>query len=309
MASLIIPDPPRRRLRIALCQCNLPVGDLAGNLDRIADLIAEARDGGAQLVVFPELSVTGYPGGSLLLNPALAEAAEAGVRELASTSADTVAVVAPRPRPGSAQRGRRAGGRRRLMASRCSRHTRHGPTSTRVDSPTRMPASLRTVTPRLASCRARLPTWTQLSYRIKNFSAEVDVQVQLESLPAAEVEAALIKSPQGVPIKVWQTTESNKNHRPILGRFIFKSPVKTINHVWFNPKDATALGRIRLRRGNADFKNVYRFTEQGVFRHQREPKDQQETSKQPEKWTDVKDTSMPITWINWVVPTSPNVWC
>ena len=134
----------------------------------------------------------------------------------------------------------------------------------------------------------RVP-WTQLSYRIKNFSAEVDVQVQLESLPAAEVEAALIKSPQGVPIKAWHPV-SNRITVQYMVDTIFKPPVKTINQVWFNPQNATALGRIRLRRGNADFKKVYRFTEQGVFRHQREPKDQQETSKQPEKWTDVKDT-------------------
>jgi hypothetical protein len=131
--------------------------------------------------------------------------------------------------------------------------------------------------------------WTQLSYRIKNFSAEVDVQVQLESLPAAEVEAALIKSSQGVPIKAW-SPESNKITVHYMVDYIFKSPIKTINHVWFNPEDATALGRIRLRRGKADFKKIYRFTQQGVFRHQREPKDQQETSKQPEKWTDVKDS-------------------
>ncbi len=134
----------------------------------------------------------------------------------------------------------------------------------------------------------RVP-WTQLSYRIKNFSAEVDVQVQLESLPAAEVEAALIKSPQGVPIKAWRP-ESNRITVHYMVDYIFKSPIKTINQVWFNPKDATALGRIRLRRGKADFKKVYRFTQQGVFRHQREPKDQQENSKQPEKWTDVKDS-------------------
>ncbi|MBT8369530.1 MAG: hypothetical protein KJO34_01115, partial [Deltaproteobacteria bacterium] len=43
--------------------------------------------------------------------------------------------------------------------------------------------------------------WTQLYYKIKNFKAEVNVKIQLKSLPAAEVEAALIKSPQGVPIK------------------------------------------------------------------------------------------------------------
>jgi hypothetical protein len=137
----------------------------------------------------------------------------------------------------------------------------------------------------------RVP-WTQLSYRIKNFSAEVNVQVQLQSLPAAEVEAALIKSPQGLPIKAW-SPESNRITVHYRVDSIFKSPVKTINHVWFNPKDATALGRIRLRRGNADFKKVYRFTEQGVFRHQREPKNQQETSEQPEKWTDVKDIFYP----------------
>ena len=134
----------------------------------------------------------------------------------------------------------------------------------------------------------RVP-WTQLSYRIKNFSAEVNVEVQLESLPAAEVEAALIKSPQAVPIEAWRP-ESNRITVHYMVDSIFESPVKTINQVWFNPQDATALGRLRLRRGKADFKKVYRFTGQGVFRHQREPKDQQETSKHPEKWTDVKDT-------------------
>ncbi len=54
----------------------------------------------------------------------------------------------------------------------------------------------------------RVP-WIQLSYRVKNISVEVNAQVQLESLPAAEVEAALIKSPQGVPIEVWRP-QSNR---------------------------------------------------------------------------------------------------
>jgi hypothetical protein len=135
---------------------------------------------------------------------------------------------------------------------------------------------------------ARIP-WTHLTYAVKNFSVAVTAKVQLESLPAAEVEAALIKSPQGVPIKAWRPV-SNRITVQYMVDTIFKPPVKTINQVWFNPQDATALGRIRLRRGNADFKKTYRFTEQGVFRHQREPKNQQETSEQPEKWTDIKDT-------------------
>jgi hypothetical protein len=134
----------------------------------------------------------------------------------------------------------------------------------------------------------RVP-WTLLSYRIKNFSAEVTAQVQLESLPAAEVEAVLIKSPQGIPLKAWRP-ESHRITVHYIVDSIFMPPVRTINQVWFNPQDATALGRIRLRRGNDDYKKVYRFTEQGVFRHRRKPKDQQEVSKPPEKWTDVKDT-------------------
>ncbi len=134
----------------------------------------------------------------------------------------------------------------------------------------------------------RVP-WTQLSYRIKSFSAEVNVQVQLESLPAAEVEAALIKSPQGLPIKAL-SPDPNKITVHYMVDSIFKPPVTTINQVWFNPKDATALGRIRLRRGNEDFKKVYRFTDQGVFRHQREPRDQQEALKQPDKWTHAKES-------------------
>ena len=80
-------------LRVALCQCNLPVGDLAGNLDRIGELIARAAARGADLTVFPELSVTGYPPEDLLLNPRFTETAAAGVRRLAASVTGTIAVV------------------------------------------------------------------------------------------------------------------------------------------------------------------------------------------------------------------------
>ena len=80
-------------LRVALCQCNLPVGDLAGNLDRLRDLIARASERGADLTVFPELSATGYPPEDLLLNPRFTEAAADGVRRLAASVTGTVAVV------------------------------------------------------------------------------------------------------------------------------------------------------------------------------------------------------------------------
>ena len=58
------------RVRVAACQINTVVGDLEGNAGRILDALAEAEEGGADLAVFPELTVTGYPPEDLLSRPA-----------------------------------------------------------------------------------------------------------------------------------------------------------------------------------------------------------------------------------------------
>jgi NAD+ synthase (glutamine-hydrolysing) len=59
-------------MRIALAQVDLLVGDVDGNARRVIDLAREARDVlGAQLVMFPELTLTGYPPEDLLLRPGL----------------------------------------------------------------------------------------------------------------------------------------------------------------------------------------------------------------------------------------------
>ena len=57
------------RLRIALAQVNPTVGDIEGNAELISTWIARAREAGAQLVVFPEQTVTGYPAEDLWLKP------------------------------------------------------------------------------------------------------------------------------------------------------------------------------------------------------------------------------------------------
>ncbi|MFW6162353.1 MAG: NAD(+) synthase [Planctomycetota bacterium] len=56
-------------LRIALAQLNPTVGDLDGNVARIAEAIGAARDAGADLVITPELALCGYPPEDLLLKP------------------------------------------------------------------------------------------------------------------------------------------------------------------------------------------------------------------------------------------------
>ncbi len=63
-------------MRLALAQINAVVGDLDGNRERILAALAEARDESADIVLLPELAVTGYPPEDLLLRPAFVRAAE-----------------------------------------------------------------------------------------------------------------------------------------------------------------------------------------------------------------------------------------
>jgi NAD+ synthetase len=86
---------PRMTLRIALAQFDFPVGAVRANAERIAMMIAEARDEyGADIVLFPELALCGYPPEDLLLRPGfLRDCAEAiGVVAKAATGG-IVAVV------------------------------------------------------------------------------------------------------------------------------------------------------------------------------------------------------------------------
>ena len=80
-------------LRIALAQLNAVVGDIAGNEQRIAELIVQARDAGAQLVCFPELALTGYPPEDLLLKEHFLADARAALERLATDTTGIVAIV------------------------------------------------------------------------------------------------------------------------------------------------------------------------------------------------------------------------
>lgn len=79
-------------LRIALAQFDFPVGAIARNAERIAAMIVEARDEyGADVVLFPELALSGYPPEDLLLRPSfLRDCAEA----IARVAADVSGIVA-----------------------------------------------------------------------------------------------------------------------------------------------------------------------------------------------------------------------
>lgn len=81
-------------LRIALAQFDFPVGDIAGNTERIRRMIGEARDEfGADVVLFPELAICGYPPEDLLLRPAFLRQCEAALQSLAAEAQGITAVV------------------------------------------------------------------------------------------------------------------------------------------------------------------------------------------------------------------------
>src|SRR3989440_6161448 len=80
-------------MRLALAQINTTVGDLEGNRELILARLGEARASGADLVLFPELAVTGYPPEDLLLRPGFVRAARASLEQIAGQTRDIVALV------------------------------------------------------------------------------------------------------------------------------------------------------------------------------------------------------------------------
>jgi len=80
-------------LRIALAQVDCVVGDLEGNREKILSSLGGAREANADLVVLPELAVTGYPPEDLLLRPGFVRAARESLDAIAGATDGLVALV------------------------------------------------------------------------------------------------------------------------------------------------------------------------------------------------------------------------
>ena len=80
-------------MRLALAQLNAVVGDLDGNREKILSFLGDARAADADVVVFPELAVTGYPPEDLLLRPGFVRAARDVLEEIARSTEGLVALV------------------------------------------------------------------------------------------------------------------------------------------------------------------------------------------------------------------------
>ncbi|MEM6287749.1 MAG: NAD+ synthase [Bacteroidota bacterium] len=94
-------------MRIALCQINPTVGDLAGNVDLVLRDARRAAEAGADLAVFPELCLTGYPPQDLLDRPAFLDAVDDAVQHLAEAAPPGLGLLVGAPRRNDTPVGKR----------------------------------------------------------------------------------------------------------------------------------------------------------------------------------------------------------
>ena len=80
-------------LRVGICQLNLTVGDLDGNAERMIAALAEVSERGADVAIFPELAVCGYPPEDLLAKPRFAQDCLAALEKIAAATGRCAAVV------------------------------------------------------------------------------------------------------------------------------------------------------------------------------------------------------------------------
>jgi len=129
----------------------------------------------------------------------------------------------------------------------------------------------------------RVP-WTFFALQAERLGNHITTEVRIATLAAAAERAQFPLNPQRVPVSP-SGPELVKisviNVIAILGR----QPVRIESHVWFDPKNGTPLFCIRTRSGVDDYQQLFWFTREGVFRHQREPASRVEAARPPESWT------------------------
>ena len=82
-----------RNVKIVIAQINTTVGDLKGNKDKILSCIKEAGRRKADLIVFPELTITGYPPEDLVLKPYFIKENIKCIKEITKAVGDIIAVM------------------------------------------------------------------------------------------------------------------------------------------------------------------------------------------------------------------------
>jgi len=135
-------------------------------------------------------------------------------------------------------------------------------------------------------------SWKHLSFRGKELFVKLAAEVELTSQTKAELDAAFISSPQGIPIGAMESGAFIINTK-ISVKSAFLPKVTLQNVAWFDPTTLSAMQYVRQRTGLKDVKKTYRFTDKGVFKFTRQSLDKKEALQIPEKWSGVKERFYP----------------
>jgi len=80
-------------MRIALCQLDFTVGDISGNIRKVLDALAKCRDYGAEIFIFPELALSGYPPEDLLFKKDFIRDVKMGLEKIAGEVRDELLII------------------------------------------------------------------------------------------------------------------------------------------------------------------------------------------------------------------------
>jgi hypothetical protein len=126
--------------------------------------------------------------------------------------------------------------------------------------------------------------WRSIELYGSRLGNSVTVTIEISRLPASGADKTFLASRQGRPYAPSgpdvMLLEVRTRIEPLA-----LSPVTLESRVWFSPREALPLQRFRSRRGEGDFDQTFRFTHEGVFRRQLEPRTPAETPLPVARWT------------------------
>ena len=134
--------------------------------------------------------------------------------------------------------------------------------------------------------------WNHLSYRAQSIIGKMTIDVYLSTSPAEEVADFLIAAPGGAGMHASGATVFklivHSQIAPLLG---FNEILDTQS--WIDSNEAAALQQNRLRLGQETWQKIYRYTDKGVFRLRKKPKDSNEENLPFKQWTKTKESFYP----------------
>ncbi len=135
--------------------------------------------------------------------------------------------------------------------------------------------------------------WRTLELRDSGVTGSLTTRIELRTLTAAELQAALLHAPDMLSPRLAGTRilelEVANSIRLLLG-----TGIESQSRLWFNAGDGLPLQLMRVRRGSKPSQKLYRFGNRQVYRLRRQPADRAEKEQPAERWSEVSESFYPL---------------